>query len=177
MKNLIQDVLSYSRANHPSEAFKRINLNQVLEEVKTDFELPIAQHEAVIHSHDLPEIEGIKYQINQVFYNLIGNSLKYSNKKPQIDISYKILNGTKTDTDKKYIELVFKDNGIGFDPAYSEIIFHPFKRLQNEKEYEGTGIGLALVKKIVEYHKGTIIADSKLGEGSVFTVTLPVSQI
>jgi PAS domain S-box-containing protein len=152
MKNLINDVLDYSKVNNHNEAFKSISLNDILESVKTDLELIITQKQATITAQPLPEIQGIRYQINQVFYNLIGNSLKYSTSKPEIKITYKPITKTENGIDKNYIELKFKDNGIGFDPKYKEDIFLPFKRLQNRADYEGTGIGLALVKKIVEGH-------------------------
>ncbi len=174
MKNLIQDVLSYSKADSPNEAYRPVDLNQVLDEVKTDFELAIDQKKATIIASSLPEIEGIKYQINQIFYNLIGNSLKYSTIDPVIEITYKMFNKRENGTAKDYLELKFSDNGIGFDTQYSDIIFQPFKRLQNTAEYEGTGIGLALVKKIVESHNGTIKAESTIGQGSIFTIILPV---
>ena len=173
MKKLIQDVLDYSKVNNKNEIYKIIDLNLVLENVKADLELPINKKCAVIISALLPKINGIEYQITQAFYNLIGNSIKYSTNEPRIEISCRFIDNTVL-TDKK-IEIIFKDNGIGFDEKYKEDIFTPFKRLQSNKDYEGTGIGLALVKKIVEGHRGTITAESKLDVGSAFKITLPLN--
>ena len=172
MKNLIQDVLDYSKVNNKNEIYKTIVLNKVLENVKVDLELMIGTKQAIIISESLPEIKGIEYQINQVFYNLVGNAIKYSVNVPEINISCRII---KTiDKNRSSVEIRFKDNGIGFDEKYKDEIFTPFKRLQNSRDYEGTGIGLALVKKIIEGHQGTITAESKLGNGSTFTIVLPL---
>jgi len=172
MKKLIQDVLDYSKVNNKTEIYKIINLNVVLENVKTDLELPITTKKAIITSSQLPEIFGIEYQITQAFYNLIGNSIKYSTNVPRIEISFRFIDDGVLTNNK--IEVILKDNGIGFDEKYKEDIFTPFKRLQSNKDYEGTGIGLALVRKIVEGHKGTISAESKIGSGSTFKITLPI---
>jgi len=107
-----------------------------------------------------------------VFYNLIANALKYCEKEPCLEISHLAITKTINGQDKNYIEISFKDNGIGFEELYKSEIFSPFKRLQTK--FEGTGIGLALVKRIIENHKGYVDVESKLGDGSTFKIGLPV---
>lgn len=181
MQNLIQDVLNFSRISKSEEAFVDADLNQILENLKTDFELLLHEKKAVIKHQTLPVINGIPLQLSQLFSNLISNSLKYNDKEPVIEITFKNL--TKDEANKiaklnnrlNYIQIQFADNGIGFEPQYREQIFGIFQRLHGKQEYGGTGIGLALCKKIVENHHGIIFAESELNIGSVFNIILPVS--
>ena len=181
MASLIKDVLLYSQVGRDSRQEDLVDLNVVLENVKSDFELMIDQKEAVIKNQRLPVITGNKLQLHQLFSNLIGNSLKFSDDKPFIDITYRVTPGNEVDHptlphDNDYHVLTFSDNGIGFDQQYEEQIFRLFNRLHNRKDYNGTGIGLALCRKIVENHNGAIKASSAKGKGATFRVVLPVHQ-
>jgi PAS domain S-box-containing protein len=180
MSALIKDVLNYSRLSKTDAELTETDLNPILENIITDFELLIAQKGAIITSDKLPVIQAIPLQLNQLFSNLIGNSLKFSEKDPKIHISSEFLSREKTaklsflNPEKSYLKLNFKDNGIGFEQQYAEQIFTIFHRLNGRKSYSGTGIGLALVKKIVENHKGFITAESAPDQGASFTIYLPV---
>jgi light-regulated signal transduction histidine kinase (bacteriophytochrome) len=118
----------------------------------------------------LPEVSGIKYQLGEVFYNIITNSLKYNISIPKTEIKCKAVIKKEEGRDRYFFEI---SNGIGFDEKYKKDIFAPFKRLENKANFEGTGIGLSLVKKIMDIHKGYIDAGSKVGEGSVFKLLIP----
>jgi PAS domain S-box-containing protein len=180
MQQLIQDVLNFSRISNSDDAMEIVDLNQIIENLKIDFELMIREKDAVINSVKLPVIKGIPLQLTQLFSNLISNSLKYNDKKPFISITYDPLSPDeleqfqKLDRNLRYIRIRFSDNGIGFEEKFSEQIFNIFQRLHGKQAYSGTGIGLAICKKIVENHKGIIYAKGKPGEGAVFTVILPL---
>ncbi|GAB3920875.1 PAS domain-containing protein [Larkinella terrae] len=180
MSALIKDVLNYSRLSKTDDEFTATDLNLILTNVITDFELLIDQKGAVIFNDPLPTIRAIPLQLNQLFSNLIGNSLKFTEKNPEIRITSEVLPpGTlqhlsHLDRNSSYLKLLFKDNGIGFEQHYAEQIFTIFHRLNGRKSYSGTGIGLALCKKIVENHKGFIFAESALDQGASFTIYLPV---
>lgn len=167
MNDLIEAVLLYSNVIDDDRLFEPTDLNTIIYDVIDDLEILITSKNAVINHAGLPVIKAIPVQMRQLFLNLISNALKYSKKHeaPQVNISYK--RETEGHT------FLVKDNGIGFEEAYSGKIFEVFQRLQKNKEYEGTGIGLALCKKIAEAHKGTIHAESELGVGSSFIVHLP----
>jgi PAS domain S-box-containing protein len=168
MSSLIKDVLNYSRLSQVDTIQETVNLDQLLQEIITDFELLIAQKKAVITAGPLPVIKGDSQQLRQLFGNLFSNSLKFCERIPHIQISATTVPGTP------YVQILFKDNGIGFEQQYADQIFIAFKRLNNRQLYSGTGIGMALCKKIVERHGGTIRADSEVGKGTVFTILLPV---
>jgi len=174
MKNLISDVLEFSKVSHHNKAFKPVNLNEVLDEIKDDLELIIKTKTAIIIYEPLPMVHGIRHQLSQALCNVISNSLKYSIAEPIITISCRTTTKLIDEITKPFLEISIVDNGIGFDQKYHEDIFTPFKRLQNAADYEGTGIGLALVKKIVDMHSGQISATSEQGKGSVFTILLPM---
>lgn len=178
MSDLIQSVLTYSRLSKTGEDFTETDLNKILTEVQTDFELLIKEKNATIKTSKLPIIKANALQINQLFSNLISNSLKFSTEKPKITISSKIEKGKQisllANPNQSYVHLVFKDNGIGFPDEFKDKIFNLFQRLHGKSEYSGTGIGLSIVKKIVEQHKGFISAESKDGEGAIFNIWLPV---
>jgi len=183
MSKLINDVLNYSRLTKTGEQFLQTDLNKVMKDVLSDFELLIEQKQAVITFTDLPVIKGIPLQLHQLFSNLISNSLKFlnPNKKPIIIIEAKEPNSEELkklplyDNSKRYVSIHFIDNGIGFDENYAEKIFVIFQRLHGKDVYEGTGIGLAICKKIVEKYGGVIFANSNPGHGANFTVILPLS--
>ncbi|WP_440135484.1 ATP-binding protein [Chitinophaga sancti] len=175
MTNLIKDVLDYSRLSDPDARFVDTDLQAVLKNTLTDFELLIEQKGAMVQGIGLPVVRGIPLQLQQLFTNLIGNSLKFCEKDPLIQISAVDVNEVPEGLagDQLYIKLVFQDNGIGFEQQFSDRIFTIFQRLNEKKAYAGTGIGLALCKKIVENHHGMILAEGELGKGARFTVYLP----
>ncbi|GAB3330918.1 hypothetical protein GCM10027299_36280 [Larkinella ripae] len=179
MSALIRDVLNYSRLSRTDDEFIETDLNQILETIKTDFELLIEEKGATIKQDTLPVIKAIPLQLNQLFSNLIGNSLKFSEVHPIIQLSSTVIHPETARTfphltpGNSYVKLVFTDNGIGFEQQYAEQIFTIFHRLNGKKSYSGTGIGLALCKKIVENHKGFIFAESSPGQGASFTIFLP----
>ncbi len=183
MNTLIRDVLTYSELVKETEVFSEVNLNQVLENALTDFELLIEQKGATIQCTSLPTIEAIPLQMSQLFGNLIGNSLKFTGKdtKPIITISSHILSEEEKDhlsleTTLEYCKIQFRDNGIGFKAEYADQIFHIFQRLHRKSDYEGTGIGLAMCKKIVLNHHGDLNAEGSSEKGAVFNVLLPMKQ-
>jgi len=179
MSALIKDVLMFSQVTRESVQYDPVDIKVVIENVKSDFELLIAQKNAQILYTQLPTVRGNSLQFYQLFSNLINNSLKFSKESPTIEISHVIRSGSEItnatlDDETIYHCLLVRDNGIGFDPMYAEQIFELFNRLHNKRDYSGTGIGLALCRKIVENHRGVIKASSVKGEGAVFFIYLPV---
>jgi signal transduction histidine kinase len=180
MQNLITDILTFSKIAIDKAAFVETDLNGLIDEVLVDLDEEIHSKDAVINIEKLPLIWVNPGLIKPLFQNLIGNALKYSKKdtKPVIRVTSEIsaqLNGKQNkDSGNKYCRIFIQDNGIGFDQKYAEEIFGMFKRLHHNSEFQGTGIGLALCKKIVEQHKGYISARSKINEGSTFIISLPV---
>jgi PAS domain S-box-containing protein len=184
MLSLIRDVLALSQLSSKTAEFEPIDLNKILEEIKSDFELLIEQKGSIIISDTLPVIDAIGIQMNQLFTNLISNALKFS--RPDVphrliircDIIEKELRGEfpLLNPKDRYVKLQFIDNGIGFNKENARQIFDIFQRLHTREEYQGTGIGLAMCKKIAENHGGLISADATMGQGATFTVILPVSQ-
>lgn len=179
MQTLVRDVLNYSRTSHLEEKFEAVDLNNIIENAKHDFELLIEEKHAVIKYKNLPTVKGIPLLFSQLFSNLISNALKFSSKNPVIQISSskaadaEVRQHLQLDPQKKYHHIVFKDNGIGFEEEYAEQIFAIFQRLHGRQDYSGTGIGLALVKKIVENHEGIITATGKPNKGARFDIYLP----
>lgn len=179
MTDLINDVLDWSKIARSKETFTAVDLNAILEEVKNDFEFLIQDRHATVESTHLPCIHGIKIQMSQLFSNLISNALKFSREQP--DIRIRARNADLQEIRKKprldhacaYVEITVSDNGIGFEEKYSEQIFKIFQRLNSRSEYSGTGIGLAICRKIVENHGGLITATSGPGQGATFTIILP----
>ncbi len=181
MRNLIDDLLSYSKLSSAAP-FRPTSLAQVVADVLYDLELIIKEKEAVITVGNLPNAEVVPAQMRQLFQNLISNSLKFSKESvaPVIKIDGEIItsksfNGLPSD-DGSFCKLTIIDNGIGFDNEYTDKIFSLFQRLNTRSQYEGTGIGLAIVKRIVDKHKGLINAKSTEGNGSEFTILLPLKQ-
>jgi PAS domain S-box-containing protein len=183
MYMLIEDVLEYSELSRTSQVYTKVDLQLVIEDIKTDFELLIEEKGAVIQS-DLPAVDAVSLQMFQLFGNLISNALKFSKPgiKPAINLTHTILSDEelhehpKLNKHTRYYKIEVHDNGIGFSPDYAAQIFNIFQRLHAKKEYEGTGIGLAMCQKIVENHGGEIYATSQEGIGSTFTIILPVQQ-
>lgn len=178
MTELIEDLTLYSRLDI-TEATNPINLNHLMEEILSDLELVIREKKGQIILEPLPTVMGISGQIRLVFQNLLSNSLKFSKKDepPVVRISAKQVkhpDDTEShDLKGKYIRISVADNGIGFDEKYLTRIFSVFQRLHTKDAYEGSGIGLSIVKKIIEKHQGFITAKSKEGEGATFIVILP----
>ncbi|MFP5039464.1 PAS domain S-box protein [Parasediminibacterium sp. JCM 36343] len=167
MKRLIMDLLEYSRAGTVKEVFVKVNTQQVVEDLKQDFGSMISEKNGHIIAGSLPVINGSLTQLRQLFQNLVGNALKYQkpDNAPTISIAAEESNTHWT--------FSVKDNGIGIEPAFFNKIFVIFQRLHNRDEYSGTGIGLAICKKIVENHHGAIWVESVMGEGSCFYFTIP----
>lgn len=181
MNKLITDLLDYSKLAI-TDVFQPANFNTIILEIMDDMELLIEEKKAVIHVGEIPEIAAIGAQIRQVFQNILSNALKFSREgtPPDIRISAEIVRDMTVDSpaDKEgaYCRIAVEDNGIGFDVAYLNKIFVIFQRLHGRAEYEGTGIGLAIVKKIIDTHNGFITASSAEGKGSTFYIILPLKQ-
>jgi PAS domain S-box-containing protein len=179
MRHMIDDILSLSLISHKNTP-EPTNLQKQLNDVLHSFEPQIIAKEAVIEADSLPTIPAIPAQINHLFQNLISNSLKFCRPgaHPRIIITYRYLSpaeaGSSVKPAKRYIKLKFSDNGIGFDNEFQEKIFAIFQRLHHKHQYEGTGIGLAICKKIVANHGGSITASGRVDEGAVFSIILPL---
>ena len=182
MRVLIDDLLKYSRANKAEQVFEETDLNNLFENSKLELVQIIEEKKASIINDELPILNVIPFQMQQLFTNLISNSLKYSkeNVVPEITVNISEVDASQEEAipvneKNKYYKIIFKDNGIGFDSQYAEKIFLLFNRLHNKNEFSGTGIGLAICKKIVENHKGFIFADGQIDAGATFTIYLPQS--
>lgn len=182
MKTLIVDVLNYSRLSATDHDFESVDLDELVKELIEDFDLVTLEKDASITIESLPVIEANKGQMRQMFQNIISNSLKFAieNIPPVIKITSRKV-GAKSfdgisDNNGNYCILSIRDNGIGFDEKYLSNIFALFERLHSKDQYEGTGIGLAITKKIVEKHNGLLHAKSAPGQGAEFLILLPVRQ-
>jgi PAS domain S-box-containing protein len=180
MRTLIDDLLSFSRLNTSERKFKITNLNTIIDTVKADFNEIIDEKKAIIEVAEICEVKIIEFQFRQLMQNLISNALKFSktNVPPHILIKSRIVKGSKQkrhnlDPAKNYCHISVADNGIGFEEEYNEKIFDVFQRLHSKEQYAGTGIGLAIVKKIVENHEGEITVLSKVNKGTTFDIYLP----
>lgn len=184
MSDLISDLLNYSRLSHPDETFSKTDLNAVLKKIIADFDVTAQEKKASIVVGKLPKLEAITLQMQQLFHNLISNSLKFSRDgaPPEIQISSRQLTVPDEielhglDAKRSYVMIDVRDNGIGFDEEYAEKIFIIFQRLNSKQDYKGTGIGLAICKKIIDAHGGKIFAESQEGKGATFHVILPLKQ-
>ena len=187
MQSLIDDLLTYSRLKKGEFIYEKTNLNTILNQVKDDLKETIQETGAVIEAQELCEVNIIPFQFRQLLNNLVGNALKFSRKgvnphiviKNEIAKSKKFNNHLLKDNEEKllpnvsYCHISISDNGIGFDPQYNERIFEVFQRLHGQEQYKGTGIGLAICKKIVTNHNGIITATGKVNEGATFDIYLP----
>jgi signal transduction histidine kinase len=177
LRALVTELLSYSRIATETR-FKRTDLNSVLKEVVTA--LDVDEGDCKINVSSLPEIDAIPAQMSQLFQNLIGNSLKFRSKHRPCVINIfgerveQLSITSETDKTGAFLRLVVADNGIGFDSHFNEQIFEIFQRLNSKDQYEGTGIGLSIVKKVVETHKGLITAVGEKDSGATFTIVLPM---
>jgi PAS domain S-box-containing protein len=180
MQQLIVDLLAFSRANAVERNFERTDLNRLLNNVTEQLQESIQQKGAIIRASNLPELNVIVYQFEQLFTNLITNFLKFVRVgvRPEMQITSGFVNGNLIDApgaipDKSYLYISFEDNGIGFDPEFTDRIFQVFQRLHSKNSYEGTGIGLAICKKIVDNHQGLITAIGKPDVGATFIIYFP----
>lgn len=181
MQVLIQELLDYSRANTSERQFEYAELNQIIDEVKDDLKEELSAKHAILEATKLSKVKILPFQFRQLMHNLIENALKYSNptQPPHIIVKSEIAKGiefpkVKLSPQKKYCHISVSDNGIGFDPIYNEKIFEIFYRLHEKSEFRGTGIGLAIVKKVVDNHGGIITANSQLNKGTSFDIYIPV---
>jgi PAS domain S-box-containing protein len=170
MRQLLQELLTLSRVTSQKQPFKKINLTKIAQEAADVFEAVLKETGGQITIDNLPMIEADEGQIRQLFQNLIGNALKFrDDRAPAVQVHGRVI-------DQGLCEVIVKDNGIGFDPEFAEVIFKPFERLHDRSTYEGTGMGLAICRKILERHGGTIRAESEPGNGATFIIRLPVRQ-
>jgi signal transduction histidine kinase len=183
MQNLLLALLNYSRANNSEALFSPTDLNSVVEDVKRDLTELLEAHKAEIDTSPLPTLNIIPNQFHQFFTNMITNTIKYKRigVNPVIKISANVVAGPQIKMDtvnmkKNYWAISIADNGIGFEQQYAEKIFELFQRLYTKQEYEGTGVGLAICKKIIQNHQGFIRATGEPGVGSTFTIYLPINN-
>ena len=182
MRTLIDHLLEFSRITRTNEPFRPTSLSFVLQEVRNELELKIEETGASIEASALPTIQASVMQMKQLFSNILGNAIKF--RKPdvppvirighaELSTSEKREYGLKAE--KRYFIIKVSDNGIGFDEAYASRIFQIFQRLHGKTEYPGSGIGLAICKRIADNHHGLIFAESAGNQGACFTVILPES--
>ena len=185
MQQLITDLLSYSRVTRPIETFEQVNLTEVINSVWSDLKFNVQQLDAEISTDDMPTVEANSSQMHQLFQNLISNALKFQKKDIPLRISISasvvfgkaaMKEGINLLPEKKYWRIRVADNGIGFNNQYLDKIFLIFQRLHGRSEYEGTGIGLSICKKICEQHKGDLSGHGIEGEGATFTIYLPKEE-
>lgn len=171
MISMVEGVLTYSKTDDPGQEIEMVDLYQIFKDIQSDLELMIQRKDARISVGELPVVVGFRVLLHQLFCNLMLNSLKFS--KEDVPAEIGVCCEKITHEEKPYFEITFSDNGIGFESAYAEKIFTTFTRLHSTQEYEGTGLGLALCKKIVLRHQGNISAKGIPGKGATFTVLLP----
>jgi PAS domain S-box-containing protein len=179
MNRLIEDLLTYSRATRDTHKTEPVDLNEIVTRIKTLY--AESDNKVIIEADQLPTLHGMRFQFEQLFDNLVGNGIKYQKQGniPHIRIRCKVVNGNEIKGKNfgiasKFYQISFIDNGIGFNEEYADKIFEMFQRLHGRSEYTGSGIGLAIVKKIVQNYNGVITAESKPGSGSTFCVYFPL---
>jgi PAS domain S-box-containing protein len=177
MQDLIENLLAYSRVTTKAQPFVRVDLGRVAREVVCDLESRVEQTGGRIEVGELPLIEADAMQMRQLLQNLLGNALKFHRPDvpPVVSVTSRTLARERGESSAR-CEVCVRDNGLGFEQVYAERIFGLFQRLHGRAEFEGTGIGLAICRKIVERHGGGIVASGTPGEGASFTVTLPLLQ-
>jgi len=177
MQELIDGLLTYSRISSKAVPFEPVELHQVINSVLDDLAIRIENNHATIHIDDtLPAIEADPLQMRQLFQNIIGNSLKYTHPERNPQITIKRLPFSDPFSQESYIRLSIEDNGIGFKKEYQDVIFDIFQRLHTRQQFQGTGIGLSICKKIVARHQGAISAEGTPDQGATFIITLPLQQ-
>jgi PAS domain S-box-containing protein len=180
MRTLIDDLLAYSRTNMQERKFEKANLADIVEEVRLEFAEELEKKQAIFEAKDLCECNVIPFQMRQLVHNLLSNAIKFAhpNRPPHIKIKSEIAKGLKfqnqkLESEKEYCHIHITDNGIGFEQQYNEKIFEVFQRLHGKEKYGGTGIGLSIVKKIVDNHNGIITAKGELNKGATFDIYIP----
>lgn len=180
MQELIRDLLSYAQLSSEERKIESVDMNELLSGVKKDLEDTIAEKGALIEASPLPFITGIRFQLHQLVMNLLSNALKFSkpDERPHIVLTASVVKGSDIklsfgESRKSYHHIAITDNGIGFDPEFSAKIFEVFQRLHSGTLYSGTGVGLAICKRILENHGGMILAESEANKGATFHVYLP----
>lgn len=176
MQTLLIDILKYTRIQHIDDSFELVNPADIFTEVLSDLHELINEKKATINIEELPKINGIAFLMKQLFSNLLQNSLKYSFPDKAPIITVRSLGIQKQNSNESYQVLEFSDNGIGFEQKFAENIFNIFSRLHGQEEYKGSGVGLALCKKIMQVHKGLIVAEGVLNEGAIFKLYFPEKQ-
>jgi light-regulated signal transduction histidine kinase (bacteriophytochrome) len=183
MRQLIEDLLVYSRTNIAERKFEKVDLNTIIEEVKAELKENIEEKHAVVEAKEMCEINIIPFQFRQLMHNLLRNALKFSSprRRPRILIKSRIMKGKELKNEKlvgtkSYCHISVSDNGIGFEPEYKDRIFEVFQKLHGKEKYDGTGIGLAIVKKIVENHNGIVTATGQLNKGATFDIYIPMPE-
>lgn len=172
MERLLDSLLNYSRITTRAQPFDLLDLNDVIADVLEDLSLSIAETSATVSARQLPPVLGDRNQLRQLFQNLIANSIKYHREGVQPVISIEVNNRPAPNADPHYVAITVRDNGIGFDNQYSELIFDVFKRLHGRDKYQGTGMGLAICRKIVDRHEGFIVASGETNVGAEFCIWL-----
>jgi signal transduction histidine kinase len=184
MRALIDGLLSYSRIATKGQPFTPVDLHSVLQSVLGDLESRLEQTGGKVEFNGLPTIEADALQMQQLLQNLIGNGLKFhpADAPPRVTIQCRTycangeLRKSTLGEATELCEITVRDNGVGFDQQYAERLFQPFQRLHGRDQFEGTGMGLAICRKIVERHGGSISGTSSPGQGATFVITLPVVQ-
>jgi PAS domain S-box-containing protein len=184
MQTLIENLLVYSRVGSRAHGFRVVDLNEVVADVIEDLEAQVAESDAELRVGQLPRLHGDPHQMRQLFQNLIANAVKYRSpsRRPRVEVQAEYVGpgGETLDPETlwraSHVRIAVRDNGIGFDPEYGDRIFELFQRLHGRSDYEGTGIGLGICRRIVLRHGGHIEAAGRPGEGSTFVVTLPLAQ-
>ena len=174
MFTMIDGVLTYSTLNAVSQTIEKVDLAEIIKNIEIDLELVIQKKAVTITKQNLPEIEGAEVLLYQLFYNLINNSLKFS--RDNVSAAILITADVISKENNQYAQIIVEDNGIGFEPEQAEVIFGTFERLHAKDKYDGTGLGLALCRKIAERHGGTIKAEGIPHEGAKFIILLPLKQ-
>ncbi|HWN89587.1 MAG TPA: response regulator [Chitinophagaceae bacterium] len=185
MQHLINNLLDFSRHTVSTTDFKKTPLNELVKNALTELEVEIEKSNARINYDDLPVVSAVPGLMQQLFYNLFSNAIKF--RKPSVDLVIDVKAERMNPMDlskfikkgngKNYYKITVQDNGIGFDDKYAEDIFRVFKRLHSYQEFEGTGVGLSICKKIIEKHNGFIKAESKIDDGATFIIGLPEMQM
>lgn len=177
MQDLINDLLMFSRISTKEKTYARVNLNKIAKTVLSDLEVRLEETGGTVNLGDLPTIEADPIHMRQLFQNLIGNALKFARPEvpPVVNVTGEVVQAEDGEG-QPMVRLKIADNGIGIEPRHYERIFGIFERLHGRGKYEGTGVGLAVCRKIVEHHHGTIEVSSVVGEGSTFTILLPMKQ-
>jgi signal transduction histidine kinase len=176
MQALINDLLTFSRVTTGARPFQNVDLGATVRDVLADLEVRITDTGGRVDVADLPRVEADPMQMRQLMQNLIGNALKYRRDGVAPEVRVAARQVPRAGAEAAVCEITIADNGIGFEPEHAERIFGMFQRLHGRGEYEGTGVGLAVCRKIVERHGGKIRAEGKPGEGATFVVELPLAQ-